>query len=109
MKNRLILIIPISISIIGFILFYMIINSSEKPHKNKEVGEYTELTFMRNLGNEAENRAYEMLVSAFEAAHPDIRINMEAVGYSDYEIRLRTEFATGNRSEERRVGKECRI
>lgn len=96
MKNRLILIIPISISIIGFILFYMIINSSEKPHKNKEVGEYTELTFMRNLGNEAENRAYEMLVSAFEAAHPDIRINMEAVGYSDYEIRLRTEFATGN-------------
>jgi fructooligosaccharide transport system substrate-binding protein len=54
------------------------------------------LTFWRNNGNAAENKAYEKLVSSFEAAHPAIKVHMKSFPYSDYEIRLRTELATGN-------------
>lgn len=64
----------------------------EKPNKTNPIV----LTFWRNNGNAAENRAYEKLVSSFEAAHPAIKVHMKSFPYSDYEIRLRTELATGN-------------
>lgn len=55
----------------------------------------TEVTFWRNRGNDAENKAYDELVSSFEKANPDIKIKMKTIPYSDYEVRLRTEIATG--------------
>ncbi|MBI0578644.1 sugar ABC transporter substrate-binding protein [Neobacillus cucumis] len=54
------------------------------------------LTFWRNNGNAAENKAYEELVSSFEAVNPNIKVHMRSFPYSDYEVRLRTELATGN-------------
>ncbi|MEH7081649.1 sugar ABC transporter substrate-binding protein [Neobacillus drentensis] len=58
--------------------------------------ERIQLTFWRNGGNVAENKAYEELVASFEAANPNILVNMKSIPYSDYEIRLRTELAAGN-------------
>jgi ABC-type glycerol-3-phosphate transport system substrate-binding protein len=67
----------------------------EKAEKPKS-SERTELTFWRNSGNTAENKAFEELVSSFEKEHPNISVNMKSIPYSDYEIRLRTELAAGN-------------
>lgn len=55
----------------------------------------TELTFWRNRGNDAENKAFDELISSFEKLNTDIRIKMKTIPYSDYEVRLRTEIATG--------------
>jgi fructooligosaccharide transport system substrate-binding protein len=72
---------------------------SERTDKSdkRNVEEQIELTFLRNLGNPAFNKAYEELVVAFEAAHPNIKINMQSMHWADeYELRLRTELAVGN-------------
>ncbi|WP_025025686.1 ABC transporter substrate-binding protein [Caldalkalibacillus mannanilyticus] len=58
--------------------------------------EKIELTFWRNYGNSAENKAFEIIVSAFEENYPNITINMQSIQYKDYEKRLRTELAAGN-------------
>lgn len=54
-----------------------------------------ELTFWRNRGNDTENKAFEDLISSFERIHTGIKIKMKTIPYSDYEVRLRTEIATG--------------
>jgi fructooligosaccharide transport system substrate-binding protein len=70
-------------------------NQKNKGEKTK-VSDRIELTFWRNGGNVAENKAYEELVASFEKANPNILVNMKSIPYSDYEIRLRTELAAGN-------------
>lgn len=77
----------------GFAFFTL---SGKGPDKAKPTNQ-VELTFLRNLANPAFNKAYEEMVAAFEAAHPNIKINMQSMHWgSEYELRLRTELAAGN-------------
>lgn len=94
MKKWLTLIILFSIA--GFAFFYFFTLSSDSPENEKQAKQ-VELTFLRNLANPAFNQAYEEVVAAFEAAHPNIKINMQSMHWgSEYELRLRTELAAGN-------------
>jgi len=96
----------LTISIFGIILlsiagfFASFLNPSSRDEKNNVdksgTRDQIHLTFWRNSGNVAENKAYEELVSSFEAAHPNIFINMVSIPYGDYEIKLRTQIAAGN-------------
>ncbi|MCM3691915.1 ABC transporter substrate-binding protein [Neobacillus niacini] len=80
----------------GFAFFFFFPLSSKSPDKEKPVKQ-VELTFLRNLGNPAFNQAYEEIIAAFEASHPDIKINMQSMHWgNEYELRLRTELAAGN-------------
>jgi fructooligosaccharide transport system substrate-binding protein len=79
--------------IVGVAFFTLSGKSPDKEKPTKQV----ELTFLRNLANPAFNQAYEKMVAAFEAAHPNIKINMQSMHWgSEYELRLRTELAAGN-------------
>jgi fructooligosaccharide transport system substrate-binding protein len=79
--------------IVGFGFFTLSGKSPDKEKPTKQV----ELTFLRNLANPAFNQAYEEMVAAFEATHPNIKINMQSMHWgSEYELRLRTELAAGN-------------
>jgi ABC-type glycerol-3-phosphate transport system substrate-binding protein len=85
---------------IGYGLSVSIISdeaSGDSEENPEQPGKVVELTFWRNLGNDAFNEAYEQLVADFEAAHPNIKINMQAQYWGmEYELRLRTELAAGN-------------
>lgn len=77
--------------------FYTFSNDQKGQVKNQnDEKEKIHLTFWRNSGNTSENKAYETLISTFEASHPSIKINMLSIPYADYELRLRTEIAAGN-------------
>ncbi|MDQ0257063.1 ABC-type glycerol-3-phosphate transport system substrate-binding protein [Evansella vedderi] len=92
-------VINISAAIILFGISYSIIllSSERGVEDDRNVQEQIELTFLRNLGNDAFNKAYEELVSAFEATYPHIKINMKSMHWAnEYELRLRTELITGN-------------
>lgn len=94
MKKWLTVIILFSIA--GFAFFYFLTLSSDSPDKEKQAKQ-VELTFLRNLANPAFNHAYEELIAAFEASHPNIKINMQSMHWgNEYELRLRTELAAGN-------------
>lgn len=83
----------------GFTLsFFDRFSSGEKDQAEIENDDKDkiQLTFWRNDGTNLENKAYKEIISAFESAHPDIKINMVSVPYGDYELRLRTEIAAGN-------------
>ncbi|HZG85827.1 sugar ABC transporter substrate-binding protein [Paenibacillus sp.] len=54
------------------------------------------ITFWRNSGNDAENAAYERLISTFMARHPGIRVEMTPIPYSGYDTKLRASIASGN-------------
>lgn len=71
---------------------------SEYPTEDKasDGDKKIELVFWRNKGNTAENNAYKELIKMFEAKYPNITINMQSIHYGDYEVKLRTEFSTGN-------------
>ncbi|MEH7504006.1 sugar ABC transporter substrate-binding protein [Neobacillus drentensis] len=71
-------------------------SSQKEKEETVKDSKRIQLTFWRNSGNAAENKAFEELVSAFEKANPNILVNMKSIPYSDYEIRLRTELAAGN-------------
>lgn len=86
-------VIFLGLTIVAIYLFTP--NEKEKTETQSKSVQPTELTFLRNRGNDAENKAYEELVSSFEKANPDIKIKMKTIPYSDYEVRLRTEIATG--------------
>ena len=78
------------------IIYLSTINRIDKDGKDI-VTEQIELTFIRNLGNEAFNQAYEEIIAAFEAKHPHIKINMQSMYWGhEYELRLRTELVAGN-------------
>lgn len=101
MKKKAIFIICSIILIImaGFTLsFFDRFSSGEKDQAEIENDDKDkiQLTFWRNDGTNLENKAYKEIISAFESAHPDIKINMVSVPYGDYELRLRTEIAAGN-------------
>lgn len=90
--------------ILSFVIFLVLLvivlflfqpDSKEEAETQPEAVQKTVLTFWRNRGNDAENKAYEELVSSFEKANPNIKIQMKTIPYSDYEVRLRTEIATG--------------
>lgn len=94
MKKWLTLIVLLGIAGFGFFYFFPL--SSVGPDKEKP-SKQVELTFLRNLANPAFNQAYEEMVVAFEAKHPNIKINMQSMHWgSEYELRLRTELAAGN-------------
>mgnify|MGYP005754127133 FL=1 len=83
---------------ISFALYKANIFSSDVETKEEEqLVKQVELTFWRNLGNDQFNRAYEQLVADFEAEHPNIKVNMQALYWGqEYELWLRTEIAVGN-------------
>ncbi|WP_332696000.1 ABC transporter substrate-binding protein [Halalkalibacter lacteus] len=82
--------------IAGYALSFNTFSNEHKAKSDeKNDGDVVQLTFWRNYGNPTENKAYEELVSDFEAAHPNIVINMKSIQYDDYEVRLRTELAAG--------------
>lgn len=97
MKKWLALILSFSIllGISAAALYIYKPDSSEKKETRQKSIKPVQLTFWRNKGNDSENKAYEELVNSFEKANPDIKIAMKLIPYSDYEIRLRTEIATG--------------
>ncbi|WP_082347294.1 ABC transporter substrate-binding protein [Bacillus sp. FJAT-18017] len=96
MQNRWVFIIPVVV-FLGLLVTskYLIEPDTKKIEIDSRTSQPIELTFWRNRGNDAENRAYEELVSSFEKENQDIKINMKMIPYSDYEVRLRTEMATG--------------
>ncbi|WP_160719646.1 ABC transporter substrate-binding protein [Bacillus sp. USDA818B3_A] len=89
-------IILLSIAGLTFSFFDTFSGSKKENVNQTDEVDQIQLTFWRNSGNAAENKAYEELVSAFEKANPDIDVQMKSIPYSDYEIRLRTELAAGN-------------
>jgi len=94
MKKWLMLIIPFIV--VCTLATYYLSNHNQGMDK-KIKPEIIELTFLRNLGNEEFNRAYEEVVATFEEKHPNIKINMQSMHWAnEYEIRLRTELAAGN-------------
>ncbi len=88
----------ILLGILVYVLsFFDTFSGSQEDKKDQfKVTDQVQLTFWRNKGNTAENKAYEELVSSFEKANPNILVNMKSIPYSDYEYRLRTELAAGN-------------
>jgi ABC-type glycerol-3-phosphate transport system substrate-binding protein len=99
MKKRLVIILSLLIVFIiaaGAFTFYYFHRDVRDVGNLDKVSKKVELTFWRNKGNAAENKAYDELVTSFEKAHPNIKVNMVSILYSDYEIRLRTELANGN-------------
>jgi fructooligosaccharide transport system substrate-binding protein len=86
-------VIIIGLTLVGIYLFTRG-EKKDSETQSKSI-QPTELTFWRNRGNDAENKAYDELISSFEKANPDIKIKMKTIPYSDYEVRLRTEIATG--------------
>ncbi|WP_121613688.1 ABC transporter substrate-binding protein [Mesobacillus foraminis] len=97
MKKKLALILSFSIllGICAAVLYLYKPGGYEKTGIREKPLKQVQLTFWRNKGNDSENKAYEELVKAFEKANPDIKIKMKLIHYSDYEIKLRTEIATG--------------
>lgn len=65
--------------------------SSSAPKEEK-----VSLTFWRNSGNDAENSAYDKLVTSFNEAHPNIKVEMSPIPYADYDTKLRTSIASGS-------------
>ncbi|OIJ15131.1 ABC transporter substrate-binding protein [Anaerobacillus alkalilacustris] len=85
------------LAVFAFAFGKMFFTDSEEIVDDKNTIDQIELTFWRNSGNEAFNKAYEELVADFEAAHPKIVINMQTMNWAnEYELRLRTELAAGN-------------
>ncbi|MCA0755192.1 sugar ABC transporter substrate-binding protein [Paenibacillus sp. N4] len=66
------------------------------PDEDFEAEETVTLTFWRNSGNNAENAAYDRLISSFMDKHPHIKIQMTPFPYSDYDTKLRTSVAAGD-------------
>ncbi|SHT25108.1 extracellular solute-binding protein family 1 [Mycobacteroides abscessus subsp. abscessus] len=85
----------IFLGLLVIVLFLLQPDGKEEKEAQPKAEQKILLTFWRNRGNDAENKAYEELVSSFEKANPDINIQMKTIPYSDYEVRLRTEIATG--------------
>lgn len=83
---------------VGYALSFLNTFSSHPKDEGDEtnVSNKVQLTFWRNYGNPAENRAYEEIITAFEALHPNVVIDMKMIPYGDYELKLRTESAAGN-------------
>ncbi|MCM3597865.1 sugar ABC transporter substrate-binding protein [Metabacillus idriensis] len=101
MKKRVIIFILILLLFLaaGYYAFSSLSLFSGEEKNNQlpaEKSENIELTFWRNYGTKLENEAYKELISAFESSHPGISINMNAIPYGDYELRLRTEIAAGS-------------
>ncbi|AZB44528.1 sugar ABC transporter substrate-binding protein [Bacillus sp. FJAT-42376] len=81
------------------IVLFVFTPFTKQEHDKKKTnlsGKKVQLIFWRNNGNELENEAYRKLIKDFEKANPHISIDMKLLPYSDYEIRLRTELATGD-------------
>ncbi|MFT8320704.1 MAG: sugar ABC transporter substrate-binding protein [Bacillus sp. (in: firmicutes)] len=99
MRKKLILIILFLIFIIsiGFYLVTLFSSFTNKLHtEEKEHVKKVELTFWRNYGTKAENKAFKELISAFESTHPMIKIKLVSIPFGDYETRLRTEIVAGS-------------
>jgi ABC-type glycerol-3-phosphate transport system substrate-binding protein len=98
MRKWLAIILAIIFFCIAALSFFSLFSSDdEDTGHERNAAEPIELTFLRNLGNQAYNQAYEELVAAFEAEHPHIVINMKSMHWAnEYELRLRTEMAAGN-------------
>ncbi len=74
-------------------------NHSSKGIKSEEENqspEVVKLTFWRNAGNSAENRVYEQLIAGFQKENPTIKVEMAAIPFREYELKLRTELAAGD-------------
>jgi fructooligosaccharide transport system substrate-binding protein len=86
----------LSILLYGVSFFDIFSERQNNQAEKTKASDRIELTFWRNKGTTAENKAYEELVSAFEKTNPNIVINMKSIPYGDYELRIRTELVAGN-------------
>jgi len=68
---------------------------AEGTNKISNTDEVT-LKFWRNSGNDAENAAFDQLVTLFMENNPDIHVIMSPIPYSDYDTKLRTSIASGD-------------
>ncbi len=86
------------LSMVGFSLVFLLFPRDQHESGMEQIEDKPsiELMFWRNSGTKLENTAYKELITAFEAAHPTIKVNLVAIPYGDYELRLRTEIAAGN-------------
>ncbi|MFD1386243.1 ABC transporter substrate-binding protein [Oceanobacillus oncorhynchi subsp. oncorhynchi] len=83
----------------GYLIILMQPLSKQEEKEDAKLDEESrnivELTFWRNYGNAAENKAYNEILEDFHQSHPHIRVNMQNIEYSNYEVQLRTELVTG--------------
>ncbi len=69
------------------------VSGAEKPGESKE---QITLTFLRAGTSENVQKVYEELISAYEAEHPNIKIEYEQVGFgNELETKLNTLYASG--------------
>ena len=59
------------------------------------LGAVQEVTFWQFSDRQVEIDAYQALIDKFEAAHPDIKVKMEIVPWSDQQEKLTTALASG--------------
>lgn len=85
--------------VIGYLIVLVqplsIQDEEEESEQNEEQEDVVKLTFWRNYGNAAENKAYNEIIEDFHQSHPHIRVTMQNIEYSNYEVELRTELVTG--------------
>ncbi|MCT1902376.1 ABC transporter substrate-binding protein [Oceanobacillus sojae] len=93
-----IFVILVSIVVGYLIILVQPLSTQDEKEKNGLGGEQedvVELTFWRNYGNAAENKAYNEILEDFHQSHPNIHVNMQNIEYANYEVELRTELVTG--------------
>lgn len=91
----------VMIGIVCIVLLFLYhsfsIHLDDQPGEADLHGEEVVLSFWRNYGNDLENLAFQELVADFEQLYPEIKVQLHSIPYGDYEMRVRTEFATGQR------------
>lgn len=85
--------------VIGYLIILVqplsIQDEKEDSEQKEEMEDVVELTFWRNYGNAAENKAYNEILEDFHQSHPHIHVTMQNIEYANYEVELRTELVTG--------------
>lgn len=76
--------------------FFIVSSQSQQVEAEVNSKDEVTLTFWRNYGTKAENKAYKDLIATFQKQYPNIKIELVSIPFSDYEMRIRTEIAAGS-------------
>lgn len=70
--------------------------NADQQNENSDSGEQITLSFLRAGTSENVQKVYEELIAAYEAEHPNIKIEYEQIGYGEeLETKLNTMYASG--------------
>lgn len=70
--------------------------NADQQNENSDSGEKITLSFLRAGTSENVQKVYEELIAAYEAEHPNIKIEYEQIGYGEeLETKLNTMYASG--------------